>query len=65
MATAIVVSFSKQIFGMQQGIAFAWIMPAAFVVSLTVSFVTGFLFKRPTEEQLASMYRGSKAEGRG
>jgi hypothetical protein len=45
---------------MEQGIAFAWIMPAAFVVSLTVSFAAGFVFKRPTEEQLASMYRGSK-----
>jgi uncharacterized sodium:solute symporter family permease YidK len=65
VATAVVVSFSKQIFDMQNGIAFAWIMPAAFVVSLAVSFVTGLLFKRPTEEQLASMYRGSKSEGRG
>ena len=60
VATAVVVSFSRQIFDMEHGIAFAWIMPAAFVVSLGVSFLTGFLFRRPTEAQLASMYRGSR-----
>ena len=59
VVTAFVVSFSKQIFDMERGIAFAWIMPAAFVVSLSVSFLTGFLFRPPTDEQLASMYRGS------
>ncbi len=49
VATSVSVSFSKEIFSMQQGISFMWIMPASLVVSLAVSYVCGFLFTAPSE----------------
>jgi len=53
--TSVLVSFSREIFGMNQGISFMWIMPASFVVSLTVSYLCGFLFPPPSEKQVAGM----------
>ena len=57
VATAVSVSFSKEIFGLQQGISFMWIMPCSLVVSLGVSYVCGFFFAGPSESQLAGLTR--------
>ena len=54
--TSFLVSFSGDVF--DYDISFMWIMPAAFVVSLTVTYVTGYVFKPATREQLKALYQG-------
>jgi SSS family solute:Na+ symporter len=53
--TSFLVSFSQQIF--EYEISFMWIMPAAFVVALTVTYLTAFVYPPPSEAQLAVWYR--------
>lgn len=57
VASAVSVSFSKEIFGLQQGISFMWIMPVSMVVSLMVSYGCGFFFAPPSETQLVDFAR--------
>ena len=57
--SSILISFSKELFELERGISFMWIMPAALVVSLLVSYTFGLLFKPPSESQLASLTRGA------
>lgn len=54
--SAILVSLSAELFGMENPVAFTWIMPTAFVVSLVSSYGLGFLFKAPQESQLIGLY---------
>ncbi len=42
LLTSLLTAFSKEIFGMEQGISFMWIMPFSFFVSLAASFVSVF-----------------------
>lgn len=44
---SVLISFSKEIFGMRQGISFMWIMPAAFAVSLASSWLWSLVFRPP------------------
>jgi SSS family solute:Na+ symporter len=53
-ATSVLVSFAQEIFGLRSGISFMWIMPAALVVSVAVSYLSSFLFAPPTPDQLAA-----------
>jgi SSS family solute:Na+ symporter len=59
---SVLVSFSREIFGMERGISFMWIMPVSFAISLVTSCACGYLFPPPAPSQLAAMYRGSSAE---
>jgi SSS family solute:Na+ symporter len=56
---SVLISFSREIFGMERGISFMWIMPVSFAVSLVVSYVCGYLLPQPAPSQLAAMYRRS------
>ena len=47
LLTSVLTSFSKEIFGMEQGVSFMWIMPFSFLVSLAVSFVSVFFLNHP------------------
>jgi solute:Na+ symporter, SSS family len=55
MATSVLVSFSGEIFGMESSISFMWIMPASLVVSMLVSYVTGFFIDTPSPAQLSGL----------
>ncbi|MBN2291030.1 MAG: sodium/solute symporter [Pirellulales bacterium] len=55
VCTSVCVSFSKEIFHLETGLSFMWIMPLSFVVGMAVSFVTGFFLPRPSKEQLESL----------
>ena len=57
VATAVSVSFSKEMFALQEGMSFMWIMPSSLVVSLGVSYLCGFFFAPPSESQLANLTR--------
>jgi len=56
--TSFLVSFSGRLF--DYDISFMWIMPAAFVVSLSVTWALGAVLKPATEEQLKALYQGGK-----
>jgi len=63
--TSFVVSFSGDLFTYEKDgqehvyeISFMWIMPAAFAVSLAVTYVAGNVFKPATEKQLEALYQG-------
>jgi SSS family solute:Na+ symporter len=58
--TSFLVSFSGDVF--DYDISFMWIMPGAFVVSLAVTYVTGYVFKPATREQLKALYQGESGE---
>jgi SSS family solute:Na+ symporter len=58
-SASVLVSFSKNIFGMTNGISFMWIMPTAFIVTAAVSLICSLIFQPPSEDQL-SMVRGGK-----
>ncbi|MFB3904764.1 MAG: hypothetical protein ACE15E_15035 [Acidobacteriota bacterium] len=60
--TSLVVSFSGEIF--RTSISFMWIMPASLLVSLLVSFGTGFLLDTPSAAQLAGLSLAGPAEPR-
>jgi solute:Na+ symporter, SSS family len=51
--TSLLVSFSGEIFG--TSISFMWIMPASLLVSMLVSFGTGFLLDTPSAVQLSGL----------
>ncbi|NLY02235.1 MAG: sodium/solute symporter [Rhodopirellula sp.] len=55
VATSMLISFSREIFGLSEGISFMWIMPGAFVASMFVSLATGFLLPPPGPEQVAAL----------
>jgi len=55
VCTSVCVSFSKEIFHMETGLSFMWIMPLSFVVGMTVAYLTAFLFAPPSKEQLESL----------
>ncbi len=61
VVTSISVSFSREIFSLQNGISFMWIMPASLVVSLVVSYISGFFFSAPSKSQISVLSR-DKAE---
>jgi SSS family solute:Na+ symporter len=56
VVVSFLVSFSKGLFGMREGISFMWIMPASFLVSMVVSYMSSFLFAPPTEAQLSCLH---------
>jgi len=49
---SIVIAFSKELFGLERGISFMWIIPASFVVSFFVAQAAGFLFPLPSAKSL-------------
>lgn len=57
VATSSSISFSRELFGLEQSISFMWIMPASFVVSLLGSYLLSFLFHPPTPHQLEGLSR--------
>ncbi|MEX2171758.1 MAG: sodium/solute symporter [Pirellulales bacterium] len=57
VVASLLISFSEWLF--QYEISFMWIMPGAFLVSLLVTYLTGWFFRPPTATQLAGLYRGS------
>ena len=55
VCTSVGVSFSKEIFHMERGLSFMWIIPLSFVVGMGISFATAFCFAPPSKEQLESL----------
>jgi solute:Na+ symporter, SSS family len=53
VATSVAISFSKEIFGLENPIGFVWNMPVSFVVSFAVTFLLGFVFPRKPTPQPA------------
>lgn len=62
VTTSILISFSKELFGMQEGISFMWIMPAAFAMSIVASLVSSLVLKLPSEAQVLAMCGGTESE---
>jgi len=60
VAASFLISFSKEIFHMEEGISFMWILAGSLAASLSVSYLSGFLFKPPSKEQLDSLTLTSK-----
>ena len=58
--TSFLVSFSEPIF--DEPIAWTWIMPAAFVVTIVVAFATGPFFPPPAPSKLAAVSPSTAAE---
>lgn len=42
---SILISFSKEIFGMQEGVSFMWIMPSAFLASMLAAYLASFVLR--------------------
>jgi SSS family transporter len=57
VATSVLVSFAREIFVLEQGLSFMWIIPISFMVSLLVSYTAGRLLPAPTAAQLAALGR--------
>ena len=58
VCTSVCVSFSKELFHMETGLSFMWIMPFSFVVGMAVAYLTAFFFAPPSKEQLESLSKG-------
>ncbi|MEW5977472.1 MAG: sodium/solute symporter [Acidobacteriota bacterium] len=63
MLTSIGISFSREIFNLERGISFMWIMPVSFLVSLMSSCVLSYLFTPPSREQLVQVGGTYKGQG--
>jgi len=57
--TSILVSFSKDLFGLENGISFMWIIPFSFVAGMFVAWLAGLFFARPSVAQLVWLERKS------
>jgi len=62
VATSVLVSFAREIFALDQGLSFMWIIPTSFLVSLLVSYIAGRLLPQPSAAQLAALGRPQPPE---
>jgi SSS family solute:Na+ symporter len=56
VSASVLISFNKELLGLQHAISWIWILPFSFSVTMGVSYAAGYLFSGPSDSQLKAMH---------
>ena len=59
-SVSLFISFSKEWFGMERAISWMWGIPFSFTLGMIVAGLGGFLFRRPSPEQIQGLTFGDR-----